>query len=112
ELHLSPKTVDTYRSRLRAKLELADVPALVRWAIREKLIELCAGPRAPRERLPRPARAAVPGIPDEHGGDLPTSPGSSTSGQLRNLRERGCIRHPPQRRGTPCTSTTQRRTPA
>ena len=40
ELHLSPKTVDTYRSRLMAKLELSDVPALVRWAIREKLIEL------------------------------------------------------------------------
>ena len=40
QLHLSPKTMDTYRSRLMAKLELADVPALVRWAIREKLIEL------------------------------------------------------------------------
>ncbi len=40
QLHLSPKTVDTYRSRLMAKLELADVPALVRWAIREQLIEL------------------------------------------------------------------------
>jgi two-component system invasion response regulator UvrY len=40
ELHLSPKTVDTYRSRLMAKLELADVPALVRWAIREQLIGL------------------------------------------------------------------------
>ena len=40
QLHLSPKTVDTYRSRLMAKLELADVPALVRWAIREKLIDL------------------------------------------------------------------------
>jgi len=40
ELHLSPKTVDTYRSRLMAKLDLADVPALVRWAIREKLIDL------------------------------------------------------------------------
>ena len=40
ELHLSPKTVDTYRSRLMAKLELPDVPALVRWAIREKLIDL------------------------------------------------------------------------
>jgi len=39
-LHLSPKTVDTYRSRLMAKLGLADVPALVRWAIREKLIDL------------------------------------------------------------------------
>ena len=40
ELRLSPETVDTYRSRLMAKLELADVPALVRWAIREKLIDL------------------------------------------------------------------------
>ncbi len=40
QLHLSPKTVDTYRSRLMAKLELGDVPALVRWAIREKLIDL------------------------------------------------------------------------
>jgi DNA-binding NarL/FixJ family response regulator len=40
ELHLSPKTVDTYRSRLMAKLKLADLPALVRWAIREKLIDL------------------------------------------------------------------------
>jgi two-component system, NarL family, invasion response regulator UvrY len=40
QLHLSPKTVDTYRSRLMSKLELADVPALVRWAIREKLIDL------------------------------------------------------------------------
>lgn len=40
DLHLSPKTVDTYRSRLMAKLELADVPALVRWAIRQGLIKL------------------------------------------------------------------------
>lgn len=40
ELHLSPKTVDTYRSRLMTRLGLADVPALVRWAIREGLIEL------------------------------------------------------------------------
>ena len=40
QLHLSPKTVDTYRSRLMAKLELPDVPALVRWAIREKVIDL------------------------------------------------------------------------
>jgi DNA-binding NarL/FixJ family response regulator len=40
ELHLSPKTVDTYRSRLMAKLDLADVPALVRWAIREGLVDL------------------------------------------------------------------------
>jgi len=40
QLHLSPKTVDTYRSRLMGKLGLADVPALVRWAVREGLIDL------------------------------------------------------------------------
>ena len=39
-LHLSAKTVDTYRSRSMAKLGLADVPAMVRWAIREGLIGL------------------------------------------------------------------------
>lgn len=38
ELHLSPKTVDTYRSRLMAKLGLGDVSAIVRWAIRNQLI--------------------------------------------------------------------------
>lgn len=37
-LHLSPKTVDTYRSRIMTKLEVSDVPALVRLAIREGLI--------------------------------------------------------------------------
>lgn len=40
ELHLSPKTVDTYRSRLMAKLGLSDIAALVRWAIREGLIDV------------------------------------------------------------------------
>lgn len=40
QLHLSPKTVDTYRSRLMAKLGLSDVPALVRWAVREGLVGL------------------------------------------------------------------------
>ncbi len=39
ELHLSPKTVDTYRSRLMAKLGVPDVPSLVRWAIRAGLID-------------------------------------------------------------------------
>jgi len=39
QLHLSPKTVDTYRSRLMAKLGVADVPALVRFAIRTGLID-------------------------------------------------------------------------
>ncbi len=37
-LHLSPKTVDSYRSRLMAKLAVGDVPALVRFAIRAGLI--------------------------------------------------------------------------
>ena len=39
ELHLSPKTVATYRSRLMAKLGVNDVPGLVRLAIRNKLID-------------------------------------------------------------------------
>lgn len=39
ELHLSPKTVATYRSRLMAKLGVDDVPGLVRFAIRCKLID-------------------------------------------------------------------------
>lgn len=39
-LHLSPKTVDTYRSRLMAKLGLSDIAAVVRWAIREGLIDV------------------------------------------------------------------------
>lgn len=38
QLHLSPKTVDTYRSRLMAKLGLNDIPSVVRWAIREGLV--------------------------------------------------------------------------
>jgi len=39
ELHLSPKTVATYRSRLMSKLDVDDVPGLVRLAIRHKLID-------------------------------------------------------------------------
>ena len=38
-LHLSPKTVDTYRSRLMAKLGTPDLPALVRYALTNGLIE-------------------------------------------------------------------------
>lgn len=38
-LHLSPKTVATYRSRLMKKLAVADVPSLVRLAVRYKLID-------------------------------------------------------------------------
>jgi len=37
-LHLSPKTVESYRSRLMAKLGVGDVTGLVRLAIREGLI--------------------------------------------------------------------------
>jgi len=36
-IHLSPKTVETYRGRLMAKLGVRDVPALVRFAIEHGL---------------------------------------------------------------------------
>jgi DNA-binding NarL/FixJ family response regulator len=39
-LHLSPKSVDTYRSRLMKKLGLHDIAAIVKWAIREGLVSL------------------------------------------------------------------------
>lgn len=39
QLHLSPKTVDTYRSRLMSKLNLPDSAAVVRWAIRVGLVD-------------------------------------------------------------------------
>ena len=39
QLHLSPKTVATYRSRLMAKLGVCDVAGLVRLAVRFKLID-------------------------------------------------------------------------
>ena len=39
-LFLSPKTVETYRSRLMQKLDLQDVPALVKFAIQHGLISL------------------------------------------------------------------------
>jgi len=38
ELHLSPKTVDSYRSRLMAKVGVKDVQGLVRFALRAGLI--------------------------------------------------------------------------
>lgn len=37
-LVLSPKTVDTYRSNLMKKLDLHDIPALVRFALHHRLI--------------------------------------------------------------------------
>ncbi len=39
-LGLSPKTVETYRSRLMAKLELSDLAAVVRFAVRHGIIEV------------------------------------------------------------------------
>lgn len=36
-IHLSPKTVETYRSRLMKKLGVADLPALVRFAVQHGL---------------------------------------------------------------------------
>jgi len=39
-LHLSPKSVETYRSRLMAKLEIADLPTLVKFAIRHGITTL------------------------------------------------------------------------
>jgi DNA-binding NarL/FixJ family response regulator len=39
-LCISPKTVDTYRSRLMQKLGLPDLPALVKFAIRKGLVPL------------------------------------------------------------------------
>jgi two-component system invasion response regulator UvrY len=39
ELHLSPKTVATYRSRLMAKLRVSDVAGLVRLAVRFGLVD-------------------------------------------------------------------------
>lgn len=43
QLGLSPKTVESYRSRSMAKLGVADVPALVRLAVREGWIDPSAG---------------------------------------------------------------------
>jgi DNA-binding CsgD family transcriptional regulator len=37
---VKPSTIDTYRSRVMAKLEINDVPSLVRLAIRHVLIKL------------------------------------------------------------------------
>lgn len=39
-LHLSPKTVDTYRSRMMSKLGINDLPALVKFALQHGLTPL------------------------------------------------------------------------
>jgi len=40
QLGIGPSTVDTYRARIMAKLQIRDVPGLVRLAIRHRLIEV------------------------------------------------------------------------
>lgn len=39
-LHLSPKTIETYRSRMMRKLGISDLPQLVKFAIQHRLIPL------------------------------------------------------------------------
>jgi DNA-binding NarL/FixJ family response regulator len=39
-LHLSPRTIETYRGRIMQKLQLADLPALVKFAIRHGVTSL------------------------------------------------------------------------
>jgi DNA-binding CsgD family transcriptional regulator len=39
-LHLSPRSVETYRSRVMQKLDLRDLPALVKYAIRRGITTL------------------------------------------------------------------------
>ena len=39
-LFLSPKTVDTYRSRMMHKLGIRDIPALVKFAIKQGMTQL------------------------------------------------------------------------
>jgi DNA-binding NarL/FixJ family response regulator len=39
-LSLSPKTVETYRTRLMEKLEIHDIPTLVRFAIQRGITPL------------------------------------------------------------------------
>ena len=36
---VQPSTIDTYRSRIMAKLEIEDLPSLVRFAVRHGLIK-------------------------------------------------------------------------
>jgi RNA polymerase sigma factor (sigma-70 family) len=40
QIHLSPKTVETYRSRLMKKLAVADIPALVKFAVQHGVTAL------------------------------------------------------------------------
>jgi DNA-binding NarL/FixJ family response regulator len=44
-LHLSPKTVDSYRSRLMQKLQLSDLASLIKFAIQHGMTSLEQGRR-------------------------------------------------------------------
>ena len=52
-LNLSPKTVDTYRSRLMQKLGVSDVTSLVRLAVREGVIDTQGTTAAQADASPR-----------------------------------------------------------
>jgi DNA-binding NarL/FixJ family response regulator len=62
ELHLSPKTVATYRSRLMAKLGVPDLVALVRFAVHCGLIDARALPDS-AAALPLVPNASYPATP-------------------------------------------------
>jgi hypothetical protein len=70
ELHLSPKTVATYRSRLMAKLGVADVTALVRLAIQYRLLDAAAQPGADFDLRQTPPQLAL--FADKADQELPT----------------------------------------
>lgn len=70
ELHLSPKTVATYRSRLMAKLGVSDVTALVRLAVRWRLVD--ADLRDDVEPDPNQLRPQLSLFADAERQELPT----------------------------------------
>lgn len=60
KLHLSPKTVATYRSRLMAKLGVSDVPGLVRLAIRYQLVDMEDSGTRGRRASDKPHKLSAP----------------------------------------------------
>ena len=73
-LKVSPKTVETHRSQLMERLNIKDVPGLVRFAIRQGLVQLDPGPDSERRR---PAgKGEPPAGPTE--GEAPAAPGGKT----------------------------------
>lgn len=49
--NLSAKTIETYRAQIMDKLDIHDIPGLVRYAIRQGLIELWRRPVAASQLL-------------------------------------------------------------